>query len=278
MLITSLAILIRIFSNSLINVFQKSLTQKGQRSSIINFYTYLGLTIFCIPLLITSNIDFNNTLICNFLIMGLLGALGNYFIIKALSIGELSTLAPINSYKPVIALIIGFYYLHEIPSINSLFAILLIILGSVFIFDINNKDFSKKSIFYRFLALTFSATEAIFIKKIIDLTDISTAFYLWCIAGLIFTSIFSLKSQIKDYRLKSYKTQILLILSVGLMQYSTNFVFNRINVGYALATFQLSSIISVIFGANLFNEKNIAKKLFATTLMLIGAIILILKN
>ena len=105
MFYTCLGILIRIFSNSYLNVFQKILTNKGQKSSVVNFYTYLGLCLTCIWFLK----DISTGIIPLVLIMGILGAAGNYFIIKALSIGELSTLAPINSYKPVVALIFGIF-------------------------------------------------------------------------------------------------------------------------------------------------------------------------
>ena len=123
MLATYFGILIRIFSNSYLNVFQKILTNKGQKSSVINFYTYLGLSI-C-GLFFINQISITNTILANVLIMGFFGALGNYFIIKALSLGDLSAIAPINSYKPIVAIIIGFLYLREIPNINAFLGILL---------------------------------------------------------------------------------------------------------------------------------------------------------
>ena len=63
---------------------------------------------------------------------------------------------------------------------------------------------------------------------------------------------------------------------IFLMQYSTNYVFEKINVAYALALFQLSTLVSVFLGANVFKERNLAKKIIAAFIMLIGAIILIL--
>ena len=116
MILTFLGILTRILSNSYLNVFQKILTNKGQNSSAINLFTYLGLCLTCVWFLSV----FSLSILPLVLLMGCLGALGNYFIIKALSIGELSTLAPINSYKPIVALIFGIFYLKEIPSFSSL--------------------------------------------------------------------------------------------------------------------------------------------------------------
>ncbi len=275
MLLTITGILARILSNSYLNVFQKILTTKGQKSSVINFYTYLGLSLFC--LFFINQIHFNSIILFNTLIMGFLGALGNYFIIKALSEGDLSAIAPINSYKPIIAILVGFIYLHEVPSINALLGILLIIIGTYFVLGqkSNGEQISKRAIFYRVLALIFSGTEAIFIKKIILLTGITNTFILWCLFGWLFSSIFVVVSRNKLI-IKSIKNQILLILAVGIMQYSTNFVFANMNVSYALAIFQLSTILSVFLGANIFKESNIKKKLIGSTIMAIGAVIIIL--
>ena len=206
--------------------------------------------------------------------MVLLGALGNYYIIKALSCGELSTLAPINSYKPIIALIFGVLFLNEVPQKAELLGVLLIFCGTFFL---GNKTLLfSKSTFYRFLAICFSATEAIFIKKVILLTNLPSAFLYWASAGLIFSTILVLLSK---HEIIINKTNIkylnLLIIMVAIMQYTTNYVFFKINVAYALALFQLSTILSVFLGVNIFKEKGLMRKLVASFIMIIGAIILI---
>ena len=244
----------------------------GSKSSVINFFSYLGLTV--IGAFIAGHIDFSYEIIYTTAIMGLLGTLGNYFIIKALSFGELSSLAPINSYKPVVALIFGMFFLKEIPRLSSLLGIILIIMGSCFILN-KISCANKKAVFYRFLALIFSGLEAIFIKKIILLTNVCASFFLWAISGLFFSFLFVLFSKHK-LKLPDLKYQSLLILCVFLMQYSTNFVFSKMNVAYALALFQLSVILSVFLGVNIFKEKGLKRKLFASALMIAGAVIIIL--
>lgn len=273
MLSIIIGILARIFSNSYLNVFQKKLTNNGEKSSIINFYTYLGLTL--IGFIFYTKTNFTVNLLPDIIIMGLLGSLGNYYIIKALSCGELSALAPINSYKPIVALIFGAFLINEIPQLLDLLGICLIIFGT---FILNNRGrINNKATFYRFLALIFSGTEAIFIKKIILATDINSAFLYWAIAGLVFATIYVLisKHSIKIKK-ENIKHQIYLILMVSLMQYSTNYVFSKMNVAYALALFQLSTIVSVFLGINLFNEKGIIRKIIASIIMIIGAILIIL--
>jgi len=266
-------VLARIVSNSYLNVFQKFLTNKGSKPSVVNFYTYLGLSILSVFLIPFFEIELSSAILTNFAIMGLLGALGNYCIIKALSVGELSSLAPINSYKPVVAIIVAFFYLKEIPSFNGIIGILLIIFGTYVLYQ--RGKCNKRAVFYRILALIFSGSEAVFIKKIILLTNIPTSFALWALSGLVFSFIFVLYSKHK-LTFPDIKYQTLLILSVALMQYSTNFVFSKINVAYALALFQLSTLLSVFLGVNIFKEKGLKRKIIASLIMISGALVIIL--
>ena len=275
MFYTIFAILVRILSNSYLNVFQKLLTGLGQKSSVVNFYTYLGLGVIVLFFMSLNSVVFSFELLLNVFVMGALGAIGNYFIIKALSIGELSTLAPINSYKPVVALLAGIIYLQETPSLNALYGIFLIIAGTYFIFDRRNIEYNGKAVFYRLLALIFSGTEAVFIKKNILLSDITSAFVYWVFAGLLFAALFAFSAR-KSLKISSVKYQIFLIIMVALMQYSTNFVFARMNVSYALALFQLSTLYSVFLGASIFHERNFRRKILASLVMAAGAVCIIL--
>ena len=274
MILTSLSVFIRIISNSYINVFQKILTNNGTKSSVVNFFTYTGLSILSLLILNNTNLNLSKEILINLLIMGFLGALGNYFIIKALSIGELSSIAPINSYKPIVAMIIGFLYLGEIPSTAAILGIFLIIFGTYFLYT--DKNFKQyKSIFYRILALIFSGTEAIFIKKIIILSSVTEAFIYWAFSGFIFSLMFIAFSKNKLH-FPNVKYQTFLILSVAIMQYTTNYVFSKINVSYALALFQLSTILSIFLGANIFKEEDFSRKIIASLIMLLGAVIILL--
>ena len=80
MLGTVTALILRIFSNPFSNVLQKHLTINGCKPLSVNFFTYLGLSIFCL-------IFFNNVEIINVsreaykyaILGGIFGALGNGF-------------------------------------------------------------------------------------------------------------------------------------------------------------------------------------------------------
>lgn len=269
-----LAIIIRILTNSMSNVFQKKLSLEDENPVVVNFINYFILCIFSIPLIFLANIPITSiNFIIYALLGGLTGAICNCFMVLALKRGELSVLGPINSYKAIIGLIFGMIILHEFPNIFGLIGIALIIIGSYFILE-TPKAFLKKDIQYRIYALIFSAIEAVFIKKVIILSSITTSFIISSFLGAIFSFIIMSIFSGKNFKIPSRKHTIIYILTAicfGLMTFTTAYVFRYMNVGYALSLFQLSIIINVILGYKLFNEKNLLKKLIGSLIILIGS-------
>jgi len=141
--LVSLAVLLRIFSNPLGNVFQKQLTEKGTNPLLVSFLTYLLLSIVCVFL---SGFISGQVLPREFWIYsilgGIVGAFGNGFLVKALQEGDLSVLGPINSYKSVIGIIVGVILLGEVPNLWGVIGITLIIFGSYFVLDTTEEGFS----------------------------------------------------------------------------------------------------------------------------------------
>jgi len=287
MFITTAAVISRICANSFLNAKQKKISS-NYSSLETNFKTYFLL---CLPAILLLFILYFKPL--NFEIIfwafsgGIFGALGNAFLIAALKQGELSVLGPINSYKAIVGLIFSAVLIKEIPNITSVLGIILIIFGSYFIFNTTKAGFSfsllkRKDIQFRLLALLFTGVEAVFIKKVIILSDAFCSFLLWVIFGCLF-SYFILKvrketSNIKIFEIKSLKPFLPLSFLVLIMQLSTNIVFTRLPVGAALSLFQLSNILNVFLGYKIFKEKELLKKLAGSIIMVIGSIIIILKG
>lgn len=285
MLGTVAAVILRILSNPFSNVLQKKLTLKGYEPLSINFLSYLGLSLFCI--LFLWQIDLLNTSLIAYkyaFIGGIFGALGNGFLISALEKGDLSVLGPINSYKSVVAMLFGIFILKELPTVQGILGIFLVIYGSYFVFGTQKEGFSikllkRRDILYRILALIFTAIEAVFIKKVIMFSDILTSFVFWCWFGMLFSFVMVIlkRSLIKPI-FSDLNKLILLVFTTAIMQLSTNYVFNKMNVSYALALFQLSTIAVVIFGWKFFDEKDIKIKILGSSIMVLGSVLLILFN
>lgn len=287
-ILISIAVCLRILSNPLGNVYQKQLTANGFHPLVINFITYGLLAIVCI--FIGFIIDWP-VLPYQFwlfsLLGGMAGALGNGFLVKSLQKGDLSILGPVNSYKSVVGLIFGIFLLGEIPTIWGILGMILIIYGSYFVLDTMEEGFSwellkRKEIQYRIWAMILTAVEAVFIKKVILASSATIAFMSWCLFGALFSFILlfiyrlNLKSETVRMGTASFKEFLLLVLSIGIMQYTTNYTFDHMPVGYALSLFQLSIIISVLLGHKIFKEQDIRKKLIGSVIMIIGSVLVIL--
>lgn len=257
---------------------------------MINAVTYSALSLFCIPFLFLYGFHAVKTGFWVYVfIVGFLGALGNGFLIKALQDGELSVLGPINSYKPIFGLLFAFILLKELPTFWSGIGIALILLGTFFLFD-TSKDkfhiafFKNKSIQYRFAALFCCSLEAVFIKKLILLSTIWDTFVVWCFCGAFFSFLFlkimnlDIKRELKILRSRNATYIIKVVICIGMMQFTTNYIFQHMDVSSALAIFQLSALVSVFLGSYYFQEKDVFKKFIGAAIMMLGAIFIILYN
>ena len=281
------ALLLRILANPLANVFQKKLTSSGVPASEVNMYAYVFaffVSLVCLHFSPEVHAGPGVLLLCLF--SGFLGATGNFFLIKALESGELSVLGPINSYKPVCGIIFGILVLGEYPDFYALLGVAAIIFGSYFMFEskgaFNADKLFNRAIAYRIAALALASLEAVFLKKIIIQTSAEFGFCAWATTGVIFSLPFvALGGRQKKCAPKISKSKQFLFFGltgafVSAMQLSTNWVFAYMQVGLALALFQLSGVISVILGLLFFGEKNFWPKLAGSLIMCMGAAAVIL--
>ncbi len=286
--ILTLAILLRIFANPFANVFQKKLTIQGFSPLFVNFITYLILSLICLAF--SSQIEWQS-ISSDFwiysIIMGVLGALGNLFLVKALQAGDLSVLGPINAYKAVVSMVIGVFLLNEIPNIWGLTGVGLIIAGSYFVLNTTEEGFSwklfkRKEIQFRLWAMILTATEAVVGKKVILVSSYLHSFVSWCWFGAVFSFVLflwrkeNLNSSLRKIEVKTAGIFSGLILCIGITQFSTTYIFQQMPVGYALSLFQLSVLVNIFLGYRIFQEQEILKKMIGGIIMIIGSVIIIL--
>lgn len=288
-LFVAVAVMLRIVSNPLANVYQKQLTSKGNEPLVVNFLTYFLLALLCVGLAFLSGIQpLNHDFWLYSVLGGVCGALGNGFLVRALHLGDLSVLGPVNSYKSVVGMIVGVFLLAEIPNIWGILGIGLIIYGSYFVLDTTDERFSwklfkKPEIQFRVWAMVLTAIEAVFVKKVIVASSSTLAFMSWCVFGAFFSFIVLLFSPFKltvelkrTVRFEFLPKFLLLIACIGTMQLTTNYAFEFMPVGYALSLFQLSTLVSVLFGYRFFQEREIGKKIVGSVIMVVGSVIIIL--
>ena len=64
-------------------------------------------------------------------------------------------------------------------------------------------------------------------------------------------------------------------MATGAMQLATVLTFRDLQVGYSLALFQLSAIVSVLLGWRYFAETNIGERLIGSVVMAAGAALIV---
>ena len=144
------------------------------------------------------------------------------------------------------------------------------------------KLLKRPEIQFRIWAMILTAIEAVWIKKLILLSSIEVAWVSWCWIGALFSFILLMfnkihvKTEIQKINRFDLKIYLYLILCIGLMQFTTTYIFRYIPVGYALALFQSSIILNILFGQKVFGERDIPKKLIGSLIMIVGSLLLIL--
>jgi drug/metabolite transporter (DMT)-like permease len=293
-MLTALFVVTRIVANPLSNVFQKQLTRRAANPVFIIAAVHAVLTLMCLPLLLVPGavkLPLGTAVWMNMAICALLAVAGNVLLVYALKSADLSVLGPINAYKSVVSLVLGIFVIGELPTWTGLAGVLLILTGSYFVVGgaANQPSgnafvqfFRERGIQLRFAALGFSATEAVFLKRAILLSSPLTTFVLWSVLGLPLAGaalVFLLREKVNDEVLilrNNARTYLSLAVTTGLMQLSTVLTFGKLQVGYSLALFQMSTLISVFLGYHYFQESQIRKRLAGSLVMVTGVVLIVM--
>lgn len=284
-MLTTFAVLTRILSNSVANLYQKKAVAKVS-PVVVNLCSSFVMSVIClIPALYVDWSVYTWEFWSYVVLAGALCTVGTVALIEALRIGELSVLAPINSYKSIIGLLSAMVLLKELPNALEILCIGLILLGSYFVLDSKEEPFSlstfmRRDIQLRIFALLCTGIEASILKKIILMSSFQISLILWAFSGFVCSLLiyFIFRPKLDNSSSpESIKNYLMIAITLLAMQLTTNYVFLKLSVGVALALFQLSSLVSLFFGYKVFHEKNIVRKLIGTLIMISSAVVILLK-
>ena len=280
----------RVFFSSFANVFQKKLANKGLHSFFIVLGSYLVLNVICLPLF--WFIDFSTlgtTFWLNICAAALLDMVGTLFLVMSLSKTDLSIFGPLNAYKVVLSMLLAFVFIGEIPSLQGLGGVAIIVIGSFFLFPKNTSSHSNVAIIllrdrgvqYRFLSILLFSVGTLPLKNAVIAGGALSTTVFWCVFGLPLALLlhtlfvkteFKTKTQEMRQNLRHFITMGCMIF---LMQYTTMIVFSHLLIAYSLALFQLNMVLQVFLGYRVFNEKDIKRRLVACIVMIAGSLLVL---
>jgi drug/metabolite transporter (DMT)-like permease len=290
---TALFVVARILANPISNLFQKQLARRSSNPLFIIGATHALLTLAVLPFVFLGIplSELSLAFWSNISLCATLAVASNVLLVYALANADLSVLGPINAYKSVISLALGVFLIGEVPTAMGAAGVLLIVAGSYFVTDRDAADsrrnafaafFRERGVQFRLAALVLSATEAIFLKKALLLSSPVTAFVFWSILGLPIAAAaiavlrrHRLRRDVAIFR-RHWHTYVWLATATGTMQLTTLLTFGKLPVGYSLALFQLSTLVSVFLGYRYFQESQIRRRLLGSAIMAAGATLIVL--
>jgi drug/metabolite transporter (DMT)-like permease len=288
---TALVVALRIVANPLANVFQKRLVQGAIHPLMVIGMTHALLTVLVLPIAVRVEWQtlapafWSNMALC-----AVLAVAGNALLVAALHRTDLSLLGPINAYKAVLSLALATVVLGEVPNVFGVFGVLLIVLGSVLVVDrVPGQQhasavaqlFGDRGVQLRLAALVCSATEAVFLKRAQEYGSPLTTFLAWVFLGVLPATLAALPIVGRDLGVQlehlrgEWPSCAALAITTGAMKLATLFAFRAMTVGYALALFQLSAVVSVVLGARYFAERSIRRRLAGSAVMVAGAALIV---
>jgi drug/metabolite transporter (DMT)-like permease len=290
-MLTAFAVFVRIVVNPATNVLQKQLTQRAAHPLVVIGATHGLLTLVTLPFLTRIGWgDLAPAFWTNISTAAALAVGGNALLVAALSTADLSLLGPINAYKPVLSLAPGIMLLGEIPNALGAAGLALVVVGSALLVDRDagqahakavTRFLADRGVQLRFAALACAATEAVFLKRAELHASPMIAFVCWVLLGLPLAAAIStlvlrreLSGQLRQMR-RAWPIYAWLAIATGVMQLATLFALERLPVGYCLALFQLSALVSVVLGARFFAERGAGRRLLGSSVMIAGAVLII---
>ncbi|RPI03671.1 MAG: hypothetical protein EHM72_00890 [Calditrichaeota bacterium] len=284
-MLTAILIGLRILAGPFTNVFQKKIAQKGVHPLFIVLATHIVLTAVFAPIFLMewtrSPVAFPSDFWWLASTMGILDALGNIFLVYAVSRMDFSVFGPLNAFKPIIATALGILMIQEWPSVKGVLGTGIILSASLLLKPRSNsapdKIVRRRDFVYRFLAMIFASLGAVLSKMVLQEAAASVIMFFWSFWGIPVALIVSLRMSPGFFSRnltiigRHLSTLAAIVMFIAAMQIFTLLVFKRIQVSYSLAFFQLSALVSVILGKTLFEERYFRRRLVAALFMMIGA-------
>lgn len=278
------ALLAALFSG-LTSVFAKT-GIKDVESLLATFIRTIIITLFLFVVVLLNN-NLNDIFLLDkrtiiFLILsGISNTLLWIFYFKALDLGTVSKVTPIDKTSIILTLILSSIFLNEKITEIKVFSIILILVGTLLTIKRENKNSKdNKWMLYAVLTAIFTSTTTILSKIGIENTNTSlTTFLRTVIVLLLLTAITLIKKKYKNIKKLNKKNYLYIVLSGISTSLSWLFYFASLSIGEASIVFpieKLSLVVSIIVSCIFLKEKLSKKQILGIVIIVLGTSLLFL--
>lgn len=256
------------------STLQKHLTRRQVGSAALWRATYAWMALpACLILALGLRGGVTSEFWWNAIVAGVLDALGNLAMVAALRRTDLSVFGPLNGFRPVLALLFGWVFLREMPTLLGAVGVAVTVVGTAMLLrdeEASNNSGSAWGIFgLRVAGLALSTFASVFLKRATLAGGPELTLGVWILCGL---PVFWLWSS-RQHESSSDHRHLLTLHAATffIMQWLTLYVFASTLLAYSFALFQLGMVLQVIVGRWMFNEPHFRKRLACCAVICAGA-------
>lgn len=218
-----------------------------------------------------------------------LDAPGNVLLARSFGLSDLSVVGPLSCLKPLVAMVFAAVWLAEAPSFGGVLGAAVVVAGSLLLVSESGATLGAAlralgrdpGVQARALSMLMTSGASVFSKQAILVASAEQAFLAWAFLSVPIVALLwvilrrgRLAADLRAGR--AYPGLLLGLAALFLpLALSTVWVLDRLQVGYALALFQLSAVLNVLIGGKLFGERQMGRRLAAAGVMVAGGGVLL---
>lgn len=265
------------------NAVQKRLLLERMRVTPMWIATYGLMLLPGFALAMPRGLNWPGQFWFNVLMGGLLDAVGNLAMVAALRSTDLSVFGPLNAFRPVLAMLFGWLWLGEVPSLAGGAGVVVIVLGAVLLMGWPGTEAARanwrevmKVVGLRVAGLSLSTVGAVFLKRAALAGPAETTLAGWIVCGLgcvLLVSAGRGVHPLRDMKRVLWGEPVWLVthaLIFFVMQWLTIKIFQSALLAYSFAWFQLGMVLQVLTGGLLFKERALGRRLAGCVIMCAG--------
>ena len=289
-MITWLLILVRITGAVFSNVSQKKLALAGFHPFYIVMAFYALTSLIALPFLPWISVStLPTTFWLNISAAAVLDMAAFLFLVLSVSRTDLSVFGPLNAYKVVFSAVLAFFILGEVPQLQGMIGMSIIIAASYLLFPPSASQsgariallFRDRGVQYRFLSILLFSIGTLPLKNAVMASTPLTTTVFWALVGLpaavLANRLFVHENLAAEWqRSQQYCGELIWLAAlIFIVQYCTLVLFSQFQIGYALALFQFAMVLQVFLGHKLFNEPHLYRRLAASGIMVVGSLLVL---